>query len=116
MAKNELVEARKYFNQALSLNPDDYESLKDLGNTYQASGDVDTAKNYYQKALSVNNTYAPALTNLGNIELNHGNKKEALSFLPRLNSELMRIAKTGVIKKRNASRNVSRITKRINSL
>ena len=44
------------------------------------------------------------------------NKKEALLFLPKLNSELMRIAKTGVIKKRNASRNVSRITKRINSL
>jgi len=44
------------------------------------------------------------------------NKKEALLFLPQLNSELMRIAKTGVIKKRNASRNVSRITKRINSL
>tara|TARA_B100001741_G_C16171109_1_gene422379 strand:- start:175 stop:435 length:261 start_codon:yes stop_codon:yes gene_type:complete len=44
------------------------------------------------------------------------NKKDALSFLPKLNSELMRIAKTGVIKKRNASRNVSRITKRINSL
>ena len=44
------------------------------------------------------------------------NKKEALLFLPKLNSELMRIAKTGLIKKRNASRNVSRITKRINSL
>ncbi len=44
------------------------------------------------------------------------NKKEALSFLPKLNSELMRIAKTGVIKKKNASRNVSRITKKINSL
>ena len=43
-------------------------------------------------------------------------KKEALSFLPKLNSELMIMAKTGVIKKRNASRNVSRITKKINSL
>ena len=43
-------------------------------------------------------------------------KKEALSFLPKLNSELMSIAKTGVIKKQNASRNVSRITKKINSL
>ena len=43
-------------------------------------------------------------------------KSEALKFLPKLNSELMRIAKTGVIKKRNASRNVSRITKKINSL
>ena len=43
-------------------------------------------------------------------------KKAALSYLPKLNSELMRIAKTGVMKKQNASRNVSRITKRINSL
>ena len=43
-------------------------------------------------------------------------KEKALAFLPKLNSELMKIAKTGVIKKQNASRNVSRITKKINSL
>ena len=43
-------------------------------------------------------------------------KKEALTFLPKLNSELMKIAKTGVIKRENASRNISRITKKINSL
>ena len=43
-------------------------------------------------------------------------KKEALSFLPKLNSELMRIAKNGVVKKQNASRNISRITRKINSL
>ena len=40
-------------------------------------------------------------------------KDEALKFLPKLNSELMKIAKTGIIKKQNASRNVSRITKKI---
>ena len=40
-------------------------------------------------------------------------KDEALKFLPKLNSELMKIAKTGVIKKQNASRNVSRIAKKI---
>ena len=40
-------------------------------------------------------------------------KNEALKFLPKLNSELMKIAKTGIIKKQNASRNVSRITKKI---
>ena len=44
------------------------------------------------------------------------NKKDALAFLPKLNSELMKIAKTGIIKRQNASRNVSRITKKINSL
>ena len=43
-------------------------------------------------------------------------KAEALKFLPKLNSELMKIAKTGIIKKQNAARNVSRITKRIASL
>ena len=43
-------------------------------------------------------------------------KKEALAFLPKLNSELMKIAKTGVIKRENASRNISRITKKINSI
>ena len=43
-------------------------------------------------------------------------KPEALKFLPKLNSELMKIAKTGIIKKQNASRNISRITKKISSI
>jgi len=51
-----------------------------------------------------------------NLILEGKNKKEALSHLPKLNSELMKIAKTGIIKKENASRNISRITKKINSL
>ncbi len=51
-----------------------------------------------------------------NLILDKKDKKVALSFLPKLNSELMKIAKTGVIKKENASRNISRITKKINSL
>tara|TARA_B100001059_G_C17656100_1_gene487047 strand:+ start:54 stop:314 length:261 start_codon:yes stop_codon:yes gene_type:complete len=43
-------------------------------------------------------------------------KAEAKKFLPKLNSELMKIAKTGIIKKQNASRNVSRISKKISLL
>ena len=43
-------------------------------------------------------------------------KAEALKFLPKLNSELMKIAKTGIIKKQNAARNISRITKKITSI
>ena len=42
--------------------------------------------------------------------------KGALAYLPSLNSDLMKIAKTGVIKKQNASKKVSRITRKINSL
>ena len=44
------------------------------------------------------------------------NKNDALAYLPKLNSELMKIANTGIVKKKNASRNISRITKKINSL
>jgi|TARA_B100001540_G_C15759862_1_gene621120 small subunit ribosomal protein S20 len=51
-----------------------------------------------------------------NLLIEKKDKKAALNFLPKLNSELMKIAKTGVVKRQNASRNVSRITKRINSL
>ncbi len=51
-----------------------------------------------------------------NLILDKKDKKEALAFLPKLNSELMKISKTGVIKRQNASRNISRITKKINSL
>ena len=51
-----------------------------------------------------------------NLLIEKKDKKAALDYLPKLNSELMKISKTGVIKKQNASRNVSRITKRINSL
>tara|TARA_B100000508_G_scaffold124893_1_gene108567 strand:+ start:1177 stop:1437 length:261 start_codon:yes stop_codon:yes gene_type:complete len=43
-------------------------------------------------------------------------KKDALEYLPKLNSELMKVAKTGIIKKQNASRNISRITRKINAL
>ena len=51
-----------------------------------------------------------------NLLIEKKDKKEAQSFLPKFNSELMKIAKTGIIKKQNASRNISRFTKKINNL
>ena len=51
-----------------------------------------------------------------NTLIDNKKKTEALKFLPKLNSELMKIAKTGIVKKQNASRNVSRITKKISLL
>ena len=51
-----------------------------------------------------------------NILLDAKKKKDALEYLPKLNSELMKVAKTGIVKKQNASRNISRITKKINAL
>ena len=51
-----------------------------------------------------------------NVLIEKKNKKEALGYLPKLNSEIMKIAKTGIIKKGNVSRNLSRLTKKINAL
>tara|TARA_B100000959_G_C14455889_1_gene408811 strand:+ start:57 stop:317 length:261 start_codon:yes stop_codon:yes gene_type:complete len=51
-----------------------------------------------------------------NVILDTKNKKEALEYLPKLNAELMKVAKTKIIKRQNASRNISRITKKINVL
>ena len=47
-----------------------------------------------------------------NLLIDSKKKMKLLNFLPKLNSELMKIAKTGIIKKQNASRNVSRINKK----
>ena len=71
------------------------------------------------KQTKVNKTrkskYKNALKKI-NLLIESKKKDEALKFLPKLNSELMKIAKTGIIKKQNASRNVSRISKKISSL
>ena len=61
------------------------------------------------------NRYKNALKKM-NVLIKDKKKTDALKFLPKLNSELMKIAKTGIIKKQNASRNVSRITKKIASI
>ena len=71
------------------------------------------------KQTSVNKArksrYKNALKKM-NLLIQSKKKSDALKFLPKLNSELMKIAKTGVIKKGNATRNVSKITRKINSL
>ena len=51
-----------------------------------------------------------------NILIADNKKDEALKYLPKFNSELMKIAKTGIIKKQNASRNISRITRKISTI
>ena len=51
-----------------------------------------------------------------NLLIDAKKKSDALKFLPKLNSELMKITKSGIIKRQNASRNVSKVTKKINSI
>ena len=61
------------------------------------------------------NKYKSALKRMAKI-IDSGKKKEALNFLPKFTSELMKIAKTNTINQKTASRKISRITKKIKSL
>ena len=61
-------------------------------------------KSKYKSAVKQMSTY-----------LESGKIKEAKSFLPKFHSQLMKVAKTGVISKKTASRKISRVTRRINS-
>ena len=60
-------------------------------------------KSKYKSAIKQMSTY-----------LESGKINEAKSFLPKFHSQLMKIAKTGVVSKKTASRKISRITKKIN--
>ena len=62
-------------------------------------------KSKYRSAIRQMSTY-----------LESGKIKEAKSFLPKFHSQLMKVAKTGAISKKTASRKISRITKKIKSL
>ena len=48
------------------------------------------------------------------IYLESGKINEAKKFLPKFHSQLMKVAKTGVVNKKTASRKISRVTNRIN--
>ena len=61
-------------------------------------------KSKYKAAVKKMSTY-----------LNSRKVKEAKSFLPKFHSELMKVAKTGAVSKKTASRKISRVTKKINN-
>ena len=50
------------------------------------------------------------------VYLETGKIKDAKTFLPKFHSQLMKVAKTGVVSKKAVSRKISRVTKKINKL
>ena len=47
--------------------------------------------------------------------LEKGKQQDAKNFLPKFHSQLMKVAKTGAISKKTASRKISKVTKKINN-
>ena len=56
--------------------------------------------------------YKSAIKQMSNY-IDAGKIKEAKDFLPKFHSQLMKIAKTGAVKKETASRKISKISKKI---
>ena len=61
-------------------------------------------KSKYRAAIKKMSTY-----------LETGKMNEAKGYLPKFYSQLMKVAKTGVVSKKTASRKISRVTKKINN-
>ena len=59
--------------------------------------------------------YKSAIKQMSNYIVS-GKIKKAQDFLPKFHSQLMKIAKTGVISRKTVSRKISRITKKIKKL
>ena len=83
-----------------------------MANTKSAIKRIRRIKRQTEVNKTRKSRYKIALKKMKNL-IENKKKKEALSYLPKLNSELMKIAKTGVIKKGNATRNISKITRKI---
>ena len=56
--------------------------------------------------------YKSAIKQMSNY-IASGKMKEAQDFLPKFNSQLMKIAKTGAVRKETVSRKISRIAKKL---
>ena len=62
-------------------------------------------KSKYKAAIKLMNGY-----------IETGKIKEAKAFMPKFHSQLMKIAKTGVVNRKMTSRKISKITKKIKKL
>ena len=59
--------------------------------------------------------YKSAIRQMSNY-IASGKMKEAQNFLPKFHSQLMKIGKTGAIRKETVARKISRITKKIKNI
>ena len=75
-----------------------------------------TKKTYVQSTVNKirKSKYKSAIKQM-TLYLDSGKADEAKKFLPKFYSQVMKVAKTGVISKKTASRKISRITKKINN-
>jgi len=80
-------EAIEVFREALSLNPDDKETLLEMGKTLQLTGDkmdMESARNYFLDAATIDPTDAEPLFLLGQLYLDSGQYLESQEQFARV--------------------------------
>ena len=85
-----------------------------MPNTKSAIRRTKKTKIQYHVNKQRKNKYKSAIKQM-NVYISTGKISEAKKFLPKFHSQLMKIAKTGIISKKNASRKISRVAKKINN-
>lgn len=63
-SQNDLTGALAYYKKALQFNPQDIETINDIGVVYESLNDPISAVAMYKRALEINPQYLPAYTNL----------------------------------------------------
>jgi small subunit ribosomal protein S20 len=102
---NYSIDQYKFFSYTTALMANTKSAIKRIRRISKQTAVNKTRRSKYRNAIKKMN-----------LLLEQKKKEEALKFLPKLNSQLMKVVKSGIIKKQNASRNVSRITKKISAL
>lgn len=54
LSQGKFVEAEKYLNEALAVNPDNPYAVLNMGVVYQNTGRIDDAKKMYRKVIELN--------------------------------------------------------------
>ena len=63
--KNDLPTAMKYYDQALTANPNDYITMNNIGENLMQQGKYEEAKKYFHQSLAINNSFPNAQFALG---------------------------------------------------
>ena len=64
---NHISNALKYYNKAISINPNYVQSIHNVGVCKEIMGDKISAKKYYLQSVSLDNNYRPSLDALNNL-------------------------------------------------
>ena len=72
-----------FYGRAVALCPTNAAAQNNLGNLFEAAGQLDDAKERYRRALAADHDFAPALFGLGDIALVEGQYPEAIGFYER---------------------------------